>query len=52
MTDKGKEFPKRLSVQITDAMDDRLEQVARERDEPKTRWCVLHCALSLTNRKT
>lgn len=29
------EYPHRLSVQITDAMDDRLEQVARGRDEPK-----------------
>lgn len=29
------EYPQRLSVQITDAMDDRLEQVARGRDEPK-----------------
>jgi len=29
------EYPERLSVQITTAMDDRLEQVARGRDEPK-----------------
>ena len=30
------EYPRRLSVQITDAMDDRLEQVARGRDEAKS----------------
>jgi len=35
MTDRGKEYPKRLTAQITDAMDDRLEQVARGRDEAK-----------------
>ena len=35
MSDRGKEFQQRLSVQITKAMDDRLEQVARGRDEPK-----------------
>ncbi len=35
MTDRNKEFPKRLTVQVTEAMDDRLEQVARGRDEPK-----------------
>lgn len=29
------EYPNRLSVQITDAMDDRLNQVARARDEAK-----------------
>ena len=29
------EYPRRLSVQITEAMDDRLEQVARGRDEAK-----------------
>lgn len=29
------EYPRRLSVQITTAMDDRLEQVARGRDEAK-----------------
>lgn len=29
------EYPNRLSVQITDAMDDRLNQVARARDESK-----------------
>lgn len=29
------EYPQRLSVQITAAMDNRLEQVARGRDEPK-----------------
>ena len=29
------EYPRRLSVQITDAMDNRLEQVARGRDEAK-----------------
>jgi len=35
MPSRGKEYPQRLSVQITDAMDDRLEQVARGRDEAK-----------------
>lgn len=35
MADRNREFPKRLTVQVTDAMDDRLEQVARGRDEPK-----------------
>ncbi len=35
MSDRNKEYPRRLSVQITDAMDDRLEQVARGRDEAK-----------------
>jgi Arc/MetJ-type ribon-helix-helix transcriptional regulator len=30
------EYPRRLSVQITDAMDARLEQVARGRDEAKS----------------
>ena len=35
MADRNKEFPKRLTVQVTEAMDDRLEQVARGRDEPK-----------------
>ena len=35
MAGKGKEYPQRLSVQVTDAMDNRLEQVARGRDEPK-----------------
>jgi len=30
------EYPRRLSVQVTDAMDDRLEQVARGRDEAKS----------------
>ena len=35
MTDRGKEYPKRLTVQVTDAMDDRLDQVARGRDEAK-----------------
>jgi len=30
------EYPHRLSVQITDAMDNRLEQVARGRDEAKS----------------
>jgi Arc/MetJ-type ribon-helix-helix transcriptional regulator len=35
MADKGKAYPQRLSVQITRAMDDRLEQVARGRDEAK-----------------
>ena len=29
------EYPRRLSVQVTEAMDDRLEQVARGRDEAK-----------------
>jgi Arc/MetJ-type ribon-helix-helix transcriptional regulator len=29
------EYPHRLSVQVTKAMDDRLEQVARGRDEAK-----------------
>jgi Arc/MetJ-type ribon-helix-helix transcriptional regulator len=36
MSDNRKEYPRRLSVQITDAMDDRLEQVARSRDEAKS----------------
>ncbi|MCK6578389.1 MAG: ribbon-helix-helix domain-containing protein [Anaerolineae bacterium] len=35
MADRNKEFPKRLTVQVTEAMDDRLEQVARGRDEAK-----------------
>jgi Arc/MetJ-type ribon-helix-helix transcriptional regulator len=35
MTDRTKEFSQRLSVQVTKAMDDRLEQVARGRDEAK-----------------
>jgi len=35
MSDRGKEYPQRLSVQVTKAMDDRLEQVARGRDEAK-----------------
>lgn len=35
MSDRNKEYSRRLSVQITDAMDDRLEQVARGRDEAK-----------------
>jgi Arc/MetJ-type ribon-helix-helix transcriptional regulator len=35
MSDRNKEYPRWLSVQITDAMDDRLEQVARGRDEAK-----------------
>lgn len=35
MTDRGKEYPKRITVQVTEAMDDRLEQVARGRDEAK-----------------
>jgi Arc/MetJ-type ribon-helix-helix transcriptional regulator len=35
MTDRGKEYPKRLTVQVTEAMEDRLEQVARGRDEAK-----------------
>jgi predicted DNA-binding protein len=35
MADRSKEFPKRLSAQITEAMNDRLEQVARGRDEAK-----------------
>ena len=35
MSDRGKEYPKRLTVQVTEAMDDRLEQVARGRDEAK-----------------
>jgi Arc/MetJ-type ribon-helix-helix transcriptional regulator len=35
MADKGKAYPQRLSVQVTRAMDDRLEQVARGRDEAK-----------------
>lgn len=30
------EYPQRLSVQITKAMDERLEQVARGRDEAKS----------------
>lgn len=36
MKDSYKEYPRRLSVQITDAMDDKLEQVARGRDEAKS----------------
>lgn len=35
MAERGKDYPQRLSVQITQAMDDRLEQVARGRDEAK-----------------
>lgn len=35
MSDNHKAYPRRLSVQITHAMDDRLEQVARSRDEAK-----------------
>ena len=35
MSDRGKEYPKRLTVQVTEAMEDRLEQVARGRDEAK-----------------
>jgi len=35
MSNRNKEYPQRLSVQVTDAMDDRLEQVARGRDEAK-----------------
>jgi len=35
MSNRGKEYPQRLSVQVTDAMDYRLEQVARGRDEAK-----------------
>mgnify|MGYP001250039134 FL=1 len=36
MPDNRSEYPKRLSVQVTKAMDDRLEQVARGRDEAKS----------------
>jgi len=36
VSSKGKEYPQRLSVQVTDAMDNRLEQVARGRDEAKS----------------
>ena len=36
MKENRTEYPRRLSVQITNAMDDRLEQVARGRDEAKS----------------
>jgi len=36
MSNRSKEYPQRLSVQVTDAMDNRLEQVARGRDEAKS----------------
>jgi hypothetical protein len=35
MTQNRIEYPRRLSVQVTQAMDARLEQVARGRDEAK-----------------
>ena len=43
MPDNRSEYPKRLSVQVTKAMDDRLEQVARGRDEAKSE--VIRAAL-------
>jgi predicted transcriptional regulator len=36
MSDNRKEYPRRLSIQVTEAMDDRLEQIARSRDEAKS----------------
>ena len=35
MSDNQKQYPRRLSVQVTEAMEDRLDQIARRRDEPK-----------------
>jgi predicted DNA-binding protein len=35
MSDRNKEYPRRLSVQITGAMENRLEQIASQRDEAK-----------------
>ncbi|MEO8392436.1 MAG: ribbon-helix-helix protein, CopG family [Chloroflexota bacterium] len=36
MSDNQQQYPHRLSVQVTDAMNDLLDQVAERRDEPKS----------------
>jgi Arc/MetJ-type ribon-helix-helix transcriptional regulator len=36
MSDNRSNYTRRLTVHITEPMDDRLEQVARQRDEPKS----------------